>query len=163
MANYYTHTVLHQDLPLADITPLEKLVLAEVFETQEHDGKLACFAWDGVNDVPSLPAAAARNSLAHGKDVPSRLRDLVAKKIEDVPSGEETFDLDLSVEGYEFILQDIVRRSATLTHVSLATAFTCSKMRTDGFGGMVTLITPDEILSESTDGLLERWLANAFP
>ena len=29
------------------------------------------------------------------------------------------FELDLSVEGYEFILQDIVRRSETLTHVSV--------------------------------------------
>ena len=127
MATYHTHTILHQDLPLADITPLEKLVLGTVFEIREHDGKLSCFAWENVNDVPSLPAAAARNSLAHGKDVPSRLRDLVAKKIEDAPTGAETFDLDLSVEGYEFILQDIVRRSATLTHVSLAAAFTCSK------------------------------------
>ena len=163
MATYHTHTILHQGLPLADITQLEKLVLCAVFETQEHDGTLSCFAWESVNDFSSLPAAAVRDSLAHGKDVPSRLHDLVAKKIEDVPSGEETFDLDLSVEGYEFILQDIVRRSATLTHVSLAVAFTCSKKRTDGFGGMITLITPDDILSESTDGLLERWLADAFP
>ena len=163
MADYYTHMVLHQDLPLADITPLEKLVLAEVFETQEHDGTLSCFAWDGVNDVPSLSVAAVRETFARPNDQASRLHDLVAKTIENVAAETNTFDLDLSLEGYAFILQDIVRRSATLTHVSLAAAFTCSKMRTDGFGGMVTLITPDEILSESTDGLLERWLADAFP
>ena len=163
MADYYTHTVLHQDLPLTDITPLEKLVLGAVFEIREHDDKLSCFAWENVNDVPSLSATAARTALARANGQASRLNDLVAKKIEDVAADAETFDLDLSVEGYEFILQDIVRRSATLTHVSLAAAFTCSKMRPGGFGGMVTLITPDEILSESTDGLLERWLAYAVP
>ena len=42
-------------------------------------------------------------------------------------------------------------------------AFTCSKMRPDGFGGMATLITAKEIISESTNGLLEKWLADAFP
>ena len=42
-------------------------------------------------------------------------------------------------------------------------AFTCSKMRPDGFGGMVTLITADEIIGESTNGLLEKWLTDAFP
>ena len=163
MATYYTHTILHQDLPLADITPLEKLVLCAVLETYEHDGKLSCFASESVNGVPSLATAAVREALALANGQASRLNDLVAQKIEDVAAEAETFDLDLSVEGYAFILQDIVRRSATLTHVSLATAFTCSKKRTDGFGGMVTLITPDDILSESTDCLLERWLADAFP
>ena len=56
-----------------------------------------------------------------------------------------------------------MRRSETLTHVSIEAAFTCSKMRPDGFGGMATLITAKEIISESTTGLLEKWLADAFP
>ena len=163
MANYSTHTLVQQPLPLADMTALEKLVLGAVFETQKTDTTLSCFAWNSVNDVPALPAAAVRDALAQSNGTPSRLHDLVIAEMASIGTDAATIDLDLSMMGYEFILQDIVRRSTTLTHVSITAAFTCSKMRTDGFGGMVTLATPDEIISESTNGLLEKWLADAFP
>src|SRR5216684_4427044 len=39
--------------------------------------------------------------------------------------------LDLSGSSWEFFLQDIVRRSKTLTYISVVTSFTCSKMRPD--------------------------------
>ncbi len=71
-------------------------------------------------------------------------------------------DLDLSLAGYEFILQDILKRSQMLTHISITAAFTCTKMRPDGFGGMVTLITTEEILSTSTNEILEKWLRDEF-
>ena len=93
---------------------------------------------------------------------PSRLHDRVTKQLAETAADAEAFDLDLSVDGYDFILQDIVRRSETLTHVSIEAAFTCSKMRPDGFGGMATSITAEEIISESTNHLLEKWLADAF-
>ena len=118
---------------------------------------------EGVNDCPSLPIAALRDAWAQADGTPSRLHDRVTEQLAETAADAEAFDLDLSVDGYEFILQDIVRRSETLTHVSIDAAFTCSKMRPDGFGGMATLITAKEIISESTNHLLEKWLADAFP
>ena len=70
--------------------------------------------------------------------------------------------LHLSVDGYAFILQDIVRRSESLSHVSVTAAFTCSRMCPGGFGGMAMLVTK-EIISKSTNGLLEKWRTDAFP
>ena len=37
MADYYTPTVIQQTIPDADMTPLERLILSHIFES-EHDG-----------------------------------------------------------------------------------------------------------------------------
>jgi hypothetical protein len=163
MADYFASTVVQPDIPLADMTPLERLVLEALFEHEISRDAAYFFASDGVNDYPSLPIAALRDAWAQADGTPSRLHDLVTKQLAKTAADAEDFDLDLSVDGCDFILQDIVRRSTSLSHVSVTAAFTCSKMRPDGFGGMATLITAKEIISESTNGLLEKWLADAFP
>src|SRR5208283_1448028 len=71
----------------------------------------------------------------------------------------DEIELDLSGMSWEFILQDIVRRSSTLRYVTAITSFTCSKMRPDGFGGMAVLITADAIKGKSTSDILEDFLA----
>ncbi len=161
MADYFTPTVVQQGLPLADMTSLEKLVLKAIFDTEEEVGELYCYASESVGDFPSLDAAEVRDALKQASGIPSRLYDLAKAQADALGDGEKTLDLDLSVEGFEFILQDILKRSDTLNHISVTAAFTCSKMRPDGFGGMVTLIVPDEILSLSTNAILEKWLAYA--
>jgi hypothetical protein len=100
--------------------------------------------------------------MAGAAAIPSRLLDLVTKQLAGTGADAETLELDLSAEDFAFIFQDIVRRSPTLAYVTVEAAFTCSKMRSDGFGGMATLITADDVLSQSTTGLLEQWLADAF-
>ena len=161
MADYFTPTVIEQPLPLADITPLERLVLGAIFETDKTEEGLSCFAPGSVDDCPLLSVGPLRDAWAQADGTPSRLHDLVTGQLAETAADAQV--LDLSVDGYAFILQDIVRRSDTLTHVSIEAAFTCSKMRPDGFGGMATLITAEDIISETTTGLLEKWLADAFP
>ena len=163
MADYFTSTVVQPDIPLADMTPLERLVLDALFEHEISDAAVYFFARDGINDCPSLPIAALRDAWAQADGTPSRLHDRVTEQLAETAADAEAFELDLSVDGYDFILQDIVRRSTTLSHITVEAAFTCSKMRPDGFGGMATLITAKEIISESTNHLLEKWLADAFP
>jgi len=72
-------------------------------------------------------------------------------------------DLDLSTTSWEFITQDIVRRSPTLTYVSAVSSFTCSRMRPDGFGGAAIVISADEIMGRSTSDLLEEFIARVAP
>jgi hypothetical protein len=64
-------------------------------------------------------------------------------------------EIDFSGTSWEFIFQDIVRRSSTLRYVTAVTSFTCSKMRPEGFGGMPVLITADAIVGKSTNNILE--------
>lgn len=156
MADYFTSTVVQHDIPCADMTTLERLVLGLIFEAEQAGDDVYFFARDNIDMVLSLPLAAVRWAMV-GAAVPSRLLDL------GTGADAETLGLDLSAEDFAFIFQDIVRRSSTLPYVTVEAAFTCSKMRADGFGGMATLITADDVLSESTTDLLEKWLADAFP
>ena len=55
------------------------------------------------------------------------------------------------------MFQDIVRRSAAINEIVVTTAFTCTKMRPDGFGGSVMLITADAIRYRSTTDILEEF------
>ena len=75
------------------------------------------------------------------------------------PADDTEIDIDFSGTSWEFIFQDIVRRSSTLRYVTAVTSFTCSKMRPDGFGGMAVLITADAIVGKSTNDILEDFLA----
>jgi len=59
------------------------------------------------------------------------------------------------------VLQDIVRRTPELGELTVTMAFTCSKMRTDGFGGLAMLITAAAIRSGSTHTLFETFYAEA--
>jgi hypothetical protein len=72
-------------------------------------------------------------------------------------------DLDLSTTSWDFIVQDIVRRSPTLNYVSAVSSFTCSRMRPDGFGGMAGVISPDAMLRKSTNDLLEEFIEQVTP
>ena len=61
------------------------------------------------------------------------------------------------------MFQDIVRRSHTLRYITAVSAFTCSKMRPDGWGGMAVLITPSEVMGKSTGDIIEDFLNEAVP
>ncbi len=66
--------------------------------------------------------------------------------------------LDLSGFSWETIFQDVVRRSKTLEYISVISSFTCSKMYSDGFGGMAVVVTGTAIRGKSTEDILEELL-----
>ena len=82
---------------------------------------------------------------------------------DDLPDG---VDIDLTEVklGWDQILQAIVKRSTGLDEIVVTAAFTCSKMRSDGFGGSVMRITADRIQYASTVDMLETmWNDAAIP
>ncbi len=106
-----------------------------------------------------MPSAAAWNfSGAISKVVTKLLASLKDEELQ-----EAHLDLDLSETSWEFIVQDIVRRSTTLRYVSAVSSFTCSRMRVDGFGGAVVVISADAILGKSTNDLLEEFIEQVAP
>ena len=56
-----------------------------------------------------------------------------------------------------------MRRSPTLRYVTSLSAFTCSKMRPGGFGGMAVLITADTVMGKSTSDIIQDFLNEAVP
>ncbi len=161
MADYYTPTVVEPMIPLTAMLPIERLFLAQVF-SEEVDGETAYYCSDdGTSDLIYLDAEAVRSALnAASAETSSLARKLIDEQ-PDAILGDEEIELDDCGDLWADVLQDIVRRSPDLDHLTVTMAFTCSKMRPDGFGGLAMLITASSIRSESTHTLFDRFYKEA--
>ena len=162
MADYHAPTVVEPVIPLKAMTPLEHLVLGLVFDSEDDDGGVYFHSWCGPSDMVTVPFDNLREASQLSRDVAgsvigTHVEALIATldaQIEAEPHDEVDLDLSDPEIGWNRILQDIARRSSTLDEIVVWTAFTCTKMRSDGFGGAVTRITTDAIQYESTERML---------
>lgn len=163
MADYYTPTVIQQRIPAADMTPLERLLLAGIFTAEPDGDGLYFYAEKGPSDLIALDRGALEEALAASREAgDSRAARYVADHLARRPADEAEIELDLSGGiSWETFLQDILRRSPRLRYVSVVSSFLCSRMRSDGFGGMAMLITAERILAKSTGELIEDFLKEA--
>lgn len=161
MADYYTPTVVDPVIPIGAILPLERMFLSEVFDEQVKNGIAYFYSEDGARDLIYLDPAEVRAALEATDQASSRLAVKLREDCADEIAGDEEFELDLCGDLWEGVLQDIVRRAPDLDHLTVTIAFTCSKMRPDGFGGLAMLITADTIRSDSTHTLFDRFYTAA--
>ena len=159
MADYFEQTVVQQTIPTADMTPLERLLLSRIFECEPDGDGWYFFAEQSPSTMIFATRAELEAALASSPDVESAAHLYVTEQLAAADADATEIDLDLSGTSWEFFFQDIVKRSTTLAYVSVVAAFTCSKMRPDGFGGMAILITRDAIVGKSTNDLLADFLA----
>ncbi len=167
MADYYTPTVIQQSIPDADMTPLELLLLSHIFDAERDGDGWYFFSELGPSDVLYVERAALEAALASSQSTDDNTANTFVKEhLPDPQSGEPLpshLDLDLTTTSWEFIMQDIVKRSPTLDYIAAVSSFTCSKMRPDGFGGAVVVISADEIIGKSTSDLLEEFIEQVAP
>jgi hypothetical protein len=161
MADYYTPTVVDPMIPLAAMLPIERLFLSQVFDEELTSEAAYYCSEDGARDLISLAAAEIRAALDAATPETSRLAQKLIDEQPDAILGEDDIDLDMGGDLWADVLQDIVRRSPDLDHLTVTMAFTCSKMRPDGFGGLAMLITASSIRSESTHTLFDRFYTEA--
>ncbi len=171
MANYRSPTIVRPTIPNTDITPLERLLLTRIFEAEPDGNGLYFFAETGPSDRFELAVEDLRTAFAESTGIASTASAYLAKEMSGIGENDSHIEIDLSgmllgsgqtparEQAWELIFQDIVRRSPTLDHVAVVSAFTCAKMRPDGFGGMAVLITADAIKCKSTNDILEDFLA----
>jgi hypothetical protein len=159
MAGYFFPTVIQQTIPNADITPLERLILTQIFDCEPCGDGLYFFAEDAPRDFVELPAKDLHAALADSAGIASSLLDYVAENMSGLDPTAAEVQIDLSGTSWEFFFQDIVRRSRTLRYVTVVSAFTCSRMRPDAFGGSAALITADAVKGKSTTDMLEDFTA----
>ncbi len=165
MADYYTPTVIQQTIPDAEMTPLEFLLLSHIFDAERDGDGWYFFSDQGAADMIVIDRAELERALAASQSRGDNSASVfVTEHMPRSPSGEpqpDQIDLDLSTMSWEFIVQDIVRRSPSLRYVTAVSSFTCSRMRPDGFGGLAVMITADAVVGKSTNELLEDFLAEA--
>jgi len=163
MADYHSPTVVTPFIPEAEMTALERRVLSLVFDDEPAgDGQLYFHSWCGPSDVISIDADDLRAAHAASQGVDSAIGDHAASMLEqydraDDHGPDDCFDIDLGEVGHGWptILADIVRRSTTLDEIVVTAAWTCTKMRSDGFGGSIMRITATGIQHCSTSDMLE--------
>lgn len=158
MADYYSPTVVEPHIPLADMTPLEQLLLTQIFDSETIGDALYFYEEQSTQDQLWLDVGEVREALAGSEGIASKANEIVATALAELEPDAEDLELDLSMTSWEFLFQDIIARSATIEYVVVTTSFTSSKMRPDSFGGMVTLITADDMLSSSTSDMLGQLL-----
>ena len=162
MADYHSPTVVTPELPVGDVTLLERMILGRVFFAPgQHDGLLHFAAPLIPEEFFPVSAGDLRAALSESIGARSRIADVVrellaAHDTEPEASRPQDIDVDLTGSdiGWHDILQEIVRRSVSLDEIVVWTAFTCTRMRDDGFGGSVTRITAGAIQYASTDQAL---------
>lgn len=165
MADYAFPTVVQPSLPVADMTPLERLILGYVFEAENDGDRITYCSCEGpceficvaIGDLRvAWRGSRDRGESAIGGHVAALLARFDPERGENV---RETIDIDLTEAAisWDRMLQDIVRRSATIHEIEVTASFTCSKMRPDGFGGSAMLITADAIRYKSTTDIFEEF------
>ena len=163
MADYSSPTVIQPEIPVADITPLERLLLSHIFHVEDGPGGLYFYADEGPASTLWLDRAPLEAALAQSPVTinTGAAANFVIEQLERVPADNVEIELDLASTSWECIFQDIVRRSKSLRYVTAVSSFTASKTCPDGFGGMAVLITPTAIVGKSTSDIIEDFLAEA--
>ncbi|MFA7440851.1 MAG: hypothetical protein WCZ66_07745 [Sphingomonadaceae bacterium] len=161
MADYFSPTVVQPSIPLAAMTPLERLILSRIFTSEPDGDGLYFYAEQGINDMPAYPADEVRAALAASGDSESRAADIVRAELAKLDADAAYLQLDMTDTSWEAIFQGIVQRAPLLAYVSVVSSWTCTRMRPDGFGGMAVLITADDIMVRSTESMLDEMLGIA--
>lgn len=162
MADYYTQTVLRQTIPAHLISPLERLLLGQIFESEDHNGDIYYYASEAPADCITLDRADLQDALKHAR-VRSRMSPFLRACLAETKPDCADVDIDLTAipqrdPAHVVILQDIVRHSkGELPSLSIALAYTCGKMRQDGFGGAGIIITPGRVLHQCTYEFFSRF------
>jgi hypothetical protein len=158
MSNCYTPTVVPQTVPNDDMTPLERLLLTNIFDADDINGKHYFYAEECPQTMLTLDKAELDAAIAASQEHPSSALPAIQEQLSHCEPDQSIIYLDQSGFSWETIFQDIVRRSNKLDYISVISSFTCSKMEPTAFGGMAVLITGTSIRGKSTEDILEELL-----
>lgn len=162
MADYHTPTVIEPVIPVSAVLPVEGMFLAHVFDTEIDSSAVYYFSEQGANDLVFFNPEELCEALAAADHSSSRLVTKLLEDHADALRGNDDIEFDLAGDLWPQVLQDIVRRTPELDAIYVTMAFTCTKMRPDGFGGLAMLITNETIRSESTNARFERFYEEAI-
>lgn len=161
MTDYRSPTVVQQIIPLADMTPLEIWLLSLIFEARPSGDGLYMSSHSGPRDRITIDLADLREAFAASAGFLGTAQQIAAQALQRHGDTGGFIDIDVSLGWWDAVLQDIVKRSTTLDHVSVVMIFPCEDMHSDGLGGLAMLITAQAIRSKSLDDVLMDFLDEA--
>ncbi|MBW9075052.1 MULTISPECIES: hypothetical protein [Agrobacterium] len=165
MTTLETRIYSYPPLPLADISPLEMLILTNVLECSETEEGLVLFTDVG----PTNPIRVRRGELvaafgASARNAGDPINVFIADRILALqPAGGNTVkddgmvDIDLSHFPWQCVVQGIVARSPHLLEVAVIQWTNHPSQRPDSFGASVSLITAKAIHHATSEDLIDRF------
>ncbi|QTG17008.1 hypothetical protein G6M86_27320 (plasmid) [Agrobacterium tumefaciens] len=165
MATLETRIYSHPPIPLADISPLELLILTNVLECSETEDGLVLF----TDITPANPIRVARSELAaafgaSAKNAGDPVNVFIADRVLALqPAGGKTVDddvmvdIDLSHFPWQFVVQGIVARSPGLGEVAVIQWTNHPSQRPESFGASVSLISARAIHHATSEDILGRF------
>jgi hypothetical protein len=156
-----TKITTYPTLPIADITPLEKLILSRVLDCAEIDRGLELYTDTG----PMNPIVVSQRELMEAIDTSdhaneSLLKRFVRKRVLAIlpaenPDPESVVFIDLSEFPWQFVVQDIITRSPAARELVVIQWISLSSQRPDTFGASVSLITENGIFHATSEDMLK--------
>lgn len=145
MSDYATPTVVIPPIPEACMTPVERFILTSVFahECVPERQALYLYAETNIDEEVFVSRAACEAALDRHEPGTDRLAMLLAHDLRRPSQRHDPTPLISFINDLDplRVLHGIVRRHADLLPwVIIQQAFTCTRMRPDGFGGMGTVI-----------------------
>jgi len=156
-----TKIATYPALPIADITPLEKLILSKVLDCAEIDGGLELYTDTG----PMNPIVVSRRELMEAMDTSDQANESLLKRFmrghvlssilpREDPDPESVVFIDLSEFPWQFVVQDIITRSPTPRELVVIQWISDPSQRPDTFGASVSLITENGVFHATSEDLL---------
>lgn len=165
MTTLETRIYTHPPIPLADIRPLEMLILTNVLECSKTETGLILFTDFG----PTNPIRVVRSELiaafhASAQYAGDPLTVFIAGRVLALlPAGgntdedDATIDINLSEFPWQFVVQGIVARSPDLHEVAVIQWMNHPSQRPESFGASVSLITVKAIHHATSEDILARF------
>lgn len=158
-----TTTTIWPPIPRTDMTPLEKLLLTTIFDAKEEGDSLSFSTPHGPSDIVTISRGDLASVLAESANVADSMANRhVAARLDTASQGEDVdplddFDLTISRDIWEQVLQDIVRRSSTIAEVIAKSATVPNRPPFDDLDATsVTLVTATAIRHKTLADALEN-------
>src|SRR5271169_895861 len=93
MADYFSPTVVQQPIPVADMTPLERLVLSLIFDAEPEGEALYFHASLGPSDAIGLSIDDLRTAFEASTGIDSTAATYIAERLAAVPADDTEIEI----------------------------------------------------------------------
>lgn len=162
MADYFHPTVVTPPLPSDAISLLEVLVLTQMYDWEHRGDRLYFFNKAGRPSAIELHVKEIVDLIEAAPEDAGRLPECLRTHLASLKPEETAFEVEVTDNLDVNIFQDILRRCEDIDHITVTSAWTCSRMKEDGFGGAVTVITADRALTKTTTDLARSLFEQAI-
>lgn len=165
MPNYYSTVAVHEPLPLALLSTLEREILDAAFQDARPEGEAVhLFASEAAGGFMEMHLPALRKAFESLPDKDTGVGRLLAAALkgaeDDGIAADGMATIDIDEDAWLAVLQDISARLPQRM-IRITVAWTCSKPEPQATGGSAMLVTPKSIFRGSTDSLMAQFIDEA--